>query len=491
MEKKVPLHWLELRDSYGSRVIGQCRNREWRRIYSRHGDKLGLSYDEVVSWGKWLVASSGSDLSEDAPPEAGLNKYISDRKVWYDEDRDTYVANLPGVPQLIELPGSIHRDIVRAYSNFDNAPASVNQLAREFGLPRNWLIKYLRAHEITHDREPFTPEEIMSRTDDDLAEEALQIRRASIYTRIEQDKWKDIKKDANKWRIFETEVLRDLMSAVAGREPAGIPSPPLPELHGDFAAVVGLSDLHWGKYSDKTENWEQYGREICRDRLFDCTQDAVARLLKLGTPEKFYVPIGSDFLHIDNDLGNTTRGTPQDMDGTPAEILISACELMEDWVGYLRSVAPVELVLMSGNHDRTLGLALLLYLDAFFRDDDGVTVQRDARPRAYRRYGSNLIGFVHGDGVHKTRDLAGHMAREAAEEWPMCEHKTVYTGHLHSERVEVDTVYGVTRRQLPSLSGPDRWHARKGYIGTPKSLPIYVHDKDRGLICVVYANKRG
>ena len=323
-----------------------------------------------------------------------------------------------------------------------------------------------------------------------MAEEALQIRRAALYKRLESDKWKEVQKEALKWRECEDNILRPLL--VAARERPKSPPTPIefPSSRRPYAAVVGLSDFHWGKYSDPGENWEAYSKDIAKTRLWRATQDVLGVLQAFGAPEKFYVPIGSDFLNVDNDLNQTSRGTPQDSDGSPAEMLVTGCYLMENWIDLLAAVAPVELVLMSGNHDRMLGLAILLYLEALYRDSDRVVVNVDRTPRVYKKYGSNLIGFAHGDGVSKTKDLSGHMAREAADFWPSCTHKTVYTGHLHYEKTETDVAFGVTRRQLPSLSGPDRWHARAGYVGAPKSLPVYVHDKEKGLVSIVYGNKR-
>jgi hypothetical protein len=254
----------------------------------------------------------------------------------------------------------------------------------------------------------------------------------------------------------------------------------------EFIAVVGLTDLHYGKYASKTETGEAFDKEICKRRLFACTQEVLSRVLHFGVPETFVVPIGSDFFHIDNYQGTTTKGTPQDMDGTPADLLVEGCRLMEMWVELLRKISKVKLILMTGNHDRLLGLSLLLYLDALYRDTDDVTVLRDRTPRTYLNYGKNLIGFSHGDGVKKTADLAALMSTEASKHWGSCPHKVVYTGHLHYEKVEVDSFYGVTRRQLPCLSGSDRWHANHGYVKQTKSLPVYVHDKEEGLIAVAY-----
>ena len=350
------------------------------------------------------------------------------------------------------------------------------------------MVKYLRAHEITHDREPFSKEEIIARTEDDLAEEALQIRRSSLFRRLESDKWKEIQKDAGAWRTFEDTVLSELRQI--RRQPTKVRQVNLPKSNNSYCAVIGMSDFHHGKYSDPLENGEAYSKAIARDRLFRATEEAMASLSSFGRPDKFYIPVGSDFLHVDNDINTTTRGTPQDSDGTPAEMLASGCELMEDWINTVRQVAPVELVLMSGNHDRLTGLAILLYLDALYRDADDVHVNRARTPRVYHKYGANLIGFAHGDGVSKTKDLAGHMAREASSYWGSCSSKTVYTGHLHFEKTETDVEFGVTRRQLPSLSGPDRWHARSGYVGAPKALPIYLHKKSGGIFAVVYGRPK-
>ena len=482
--------WLELEEEYGDRLLGQCRNRRWKELYNRYGTDFGLSYEELRAWGKWLVKRNAvpEEPVESAEPAKSIyEQYVSKKKIWYDSDSDIYTTYLPGVPHAIEIPGDMHRDIIKAYSNFDGDPASVNEIARTFELPRQWVVKYLRAHEVTHDREPFTPEEIMSRSEDDLAEEALQSRRASLYRRMENDRWKAIRKEANNWREFEDVLFKPLLSALANKRTEPVKKLNIKPAQSPYAVVLGLSDYHWGKYSDPGENWERFDRKMARERLFSCTENIVERLSKFGAPEKIYVPVGSDFFQIDNDLGGTTRGTSQDMDGTPAEILVSGCFLMEEWIETLRQFAPVELVLMSGNHDRMLGVSVLMYLDALYRDATDVTVNRDRTPRVYKSYGSNLIGFVHGDGVNKTNDLCGHMARESGEAWAKCKHKTIYTGHFHNEKTETDTLFGVTRRQLPSLSGPDRWHARNGYTGAPKSLPAYCHDKEKGLLFVIYS----
>lgn len=412
--------------------------------------------------------------------------FLSDQNYTYNKENDTYVVFIPSLPKPLVIPGTVHRDIMRAYSNFDGQPASLNEISRNVQLPRAWVVQYLRVFKMTHDKEPFTDEEILEKDDDVLVEEALQMRRAGIYRKMEKAKWADIQADAMKWRSLHEHVLRVLVAATSDIETTSVPQLDLAPAKNPYAAVVGLTDFHWGKYSDPKENFEPFDRQIAEHRLFTATEDVFRQVALLGRPEKLYVPLGSDFLHIDTDRGTTTQGTMQDMDGTPAEILESAFHLLESWINSLRQIAPVELVLMSGNHDRMAGVSLLMMMYALFKNAPDVTVHLDRTPRVYKAYGENLIGFIHGDGVKKTQDMAGLMAREAAEFWSGCPHKTIYTGHFHHEKTDTDTSYGVVRRQIPSLAGTDRWHALNGYVGAPKNLPVYIHDAKKGLVAIFY-----
>ena len=54
------------------------------------------------------------------------------------------------------------------------------------------------------------------------------------------------------------------------------------------------------------------------------------------SPEKIYLATGSDWFHVDNHQGATTKGTPQDMSGSPAQILLTGCELAREHIDLLR-----------------------------------------------------------------------------------------------------------------------------------------------------------
>ena len=495
----IPQHWYSAIELVNQYFLNYVKNREWARI-RRVYTKLSFDDHELKAWGRWLLARQevghlvkleplfvNKDVpsSENKPEKADPKQYVSDKRIWFDEERDTYTTYLPGVPHAIELPGEVHRDLLRAYSNFDGHPASVNELARTFQLPRNWIVKYLRIHEITHDREPFTSEEIMSRSEDELAQEALQIRRAALYTRLERDKWKEVQKDAQKWREYEASTLRRLENITETGGARDVPKLDVPKSKRRYTAVITPTDFHWGKRGDVFECGDLYDRPTARERLFSSTEKVLADITKHGKPEKIIIGIGSDFFNADTYNGTTTAGTPQDNDGNMSDILTTGCELMTDYIDLLRQISPIQMVLMAGNHDQLLSVSLHLYLQAWYKNCEEVTTIKSAQHRQYLVYDNNLLCFHHGDGVSKTSDLARLASIEAQEAWGKCDHKMVFTGHLHHEKIEEDR--GFTRYQLPSLSGEDRWHAKKGYTGNRKVIAAVLVDARDGVFASLYA----
>ena len=204
--------------------------------------------------------------------------------------------------------------------------------------------------------------------------------------------------------------------------------------------------------------------------------------------KKITIPIGSDFFHVDTYTGTTTKGTLQDMSGTPGDIMEGGARLMREVVDLCRAVAPVELVMLEGNHDRLVGSMLFMYLSAVYEDFSDVLAVNCTKPQVFISYGKNLIGFAHGDGIKRVKDLGGLMAMIEPEKWASCPHRTFYTGNYHFEKVEVDEFFSVVKRQLPSLSGTDRWHSIHGYTNTRKALPLYCHDENGGLFATFYSN---
>lgn len=400
------------------------------------------------------------------------------KAVVYNDRTGQYVITIPGQKWPLVMSRDKWERFLRAYSN-DGYGMTVNEVAREFGYPRHTVVAALRAAGHTHDSAPWTDEQWAELTDEELILDAEAARRQKVAHAVEARKWDAIKRDAGRALRYDLEI-REMIQSVADNYPPINPPKPRKVKRDPFAAVVGLTDFHWGKLSVDGK-----GRADARKKLFSSLDDGTAELCTGGNPSRFVLPIGGDFLHVDTDKKTTTRGTPQDTDGNPADIYRSGIALAEEIVLYLLNIAPVDIRLVDGNHDRLLGVAAVEHLAARFRDCAGVTVDRKEgeNARAAYLYGSTFVGMAHGEGRQSatTGDLVGHFVREYGAIWGAASHHIILTGHRHNYQVDSSHTSGAVRIQMESLSSADRWHVRDGYEGSPPALQIFKVAESGGL----------
>ena len=401
-------------------------------------------------------------------------------KVYYDEAADKYLVVMEALDGFYVVEGEKHRAMKKAYSN-TGGNLTVEEMAREFEMPPTWVSEYVRVNKWTHGMQPFTDREVENNTVDDLVDEILAMRKIEIMKKAEHKKWRQLEKDAMKYNYFNETVKKDFLEIAQKWKPASVKRTKS-KSKGDFAVVLSPTDLHFGKYGWVDEVGQQYDLEEARHRVLTKTEELLNRLP--SAPEKFYVGVGSDWFHVDNDVGTTTKGTAQDMAATPAQILMEGCDLARQHIDLLRTVSEVELIFMGGNHDRHTSIMLMMYLDAYYKDSDDVNVVVSPEIRQYVTYGNNLIGFTHGDGkiMNKLNALMAHEQRKA---WGVTEHKLWFHGHLHHQQMR--EAGGCLVIQLPSLAGEDRYHSRNGYVMAKAGLSAYIIHKEDGLIGSLFA----
>ena len=401
----------------------------------------------------------------------------------YDSTKDEYYTFLRVADQMICVDGDKHRAMKEAYSNMVGKPASMNEICREFGIPRAWFDEYRRRHGWTHDMSPYTDEEITTKDVDMLVDDLVTRRKHQLHKKFERAKWKSIEESAEKYNMFEGKILNEFRQIVS-EAPKTTPLMAMVEDSLEYALVISPTDFHWGKYGWVDEVGETYNFDEARKRLMEKTQELICRLP--SRPEKIILATGSDWFHVDTDAGTTTKGTPQDMCGSPAEILMTGCQMAREHIELLRQVAPVEVVFMPGNHDRMSAIALMMYLSAAYENVEDCEVIVSPSTRQYVQYGNNLLGFIHGDGA---RNLVELMSNEKRELWGECQHHTWFHGHLHHRQVVEKG--GCLIVQLPSLAGHDRYHARQGYTTSMAGLSAHFIDKDKGLVGTLFAPVEG
>ena len=405
---------------------------------------------------------------------------VTSTKVYFDSSNDNYIVMLDVSDGLVVIDGEKHRAMKESYSDIGGG-LTVDEMAREFDMPAVIISEYIRVNKWKHGMQPFTDEEVVTHTLDEMVDRFLDIRKMEILKKAEKKKWRQIERDAEQFTLLREGLSDSFFDILKGHKPASVKSRPM-VIDKNYAVVLSPTDLHFGKYGWVDEVGVSYDLDEARARVLEKTEELLARLP--SKPDKFFVGVGSDWFHVDNDVGTTTKGTAQDMAATPAQILMEGCDLARQHIDLLRTVSEVELVFMGGNHDRHTSIMLMLYLEAYYNECEDVTVTVSPNIRQYVSYGNNLIGFTHGDGKVMNK-LPNLMAHEARKDWGKTNNHLWFHGHLHHQQMRETS--GCLIVQLPSLAGEDRYHSRHGYVMARAGLSAYMIDKDMGLIGSLFA----
>ena len=249
--------------------------------------------------------------------------------------------------------------------------------------------------------------------------------------------------------------------------------------------VVALDDLHWGREAWIEETGEEYNRDIARKRILDNVSKIVTKFRDRKF-ENITLKMGSDFLNSNYDGVTTLHKNPQDNDGGFKRIFSSGIELLIEVIDMFHDLAPVNVVWVSGNHGEKEDYFLSKCIEMYYMNIDGVDVDATAFPRKYRKFGTNLIGFMHGD-KEKKETIPNLMACEAPAYWSNTSEHVFITGHLHNVRERTFEENGVTVFTVPTLISNDIWTKSKGYNARKRTM-CFIFDRENGLVETHYFN---
>ena len=262
-------------------------------------------------------------------------------------------------------------------------------------------------------------------------------------------------------------------------------APILPPLRYETTSRCGLlevsiMDLHLGKYCALEETGRAFNADITEQMFTRAVTDLLAKTAGLK-PEKILFIVGNDMLNTDHLGRETTAGTPQDACQKYQESFLRARKLLVDGILTLRQEAPVQVIVVPGNHDTQCAYYLGDSLAGWLSKTSGVTVDNSMRPRKYVRYHRNLIGFTHGNR-EKHFDLPLLLATEDPEGWAQSWHREFHLGHFHARKHKMFVPSfdraGVLIRILPSLCPPDSWHSIMGYNARLAAEALFFHPQD-------------
>lgn len=280
-------------------------------------------------------------------------------------------------------------------------------------------------------------------------------------------------------RQLARKILDDMLADAAKHMPVYVPVTRPASLAGGDPVMfeVAVFDPHIGMLAWGREVGAPYDLKIAVSDY----EAAVSHLLSLGRfypVERVLFIVGNDLLHVDSVApgttrgGATSRGTQQDIDTRLAKMFTAARRAVVAGIDQARTIAPVDVLVVPGNHDAQQMYRLGEVLNAWYRNDADVNVIYGPNKRKYYGYGSNVFMFTHGEEYRRQRDsLPLIFATECPPElWVAATHKEIHTGHNHinmegryhptSEATETRTI---RTRSLPGLTPEDAWHYEEGY----------------------------
>ena len=235
----------------------------------------------------------------------------------------------------------------------------------------------------------------------------------------------------------------------------------------DLCNFIPLADLHiGGQYGDS-----EYLKEIkkCTYKLMGSLPRAKkAVILELGdlldaNDHKGITPASGNNCDVIRE--NTLKNT-QDAIQIMGRFIVLALQTHEQ----------VEVHLLRGNHDETAYIAVMLTLQAYFKDNKRVTIVVNDDDFRVIPWGLCAVFPNHGDKT-KWEDLKAVFADQFPDAWAKAKYwRFIWTAHFHHDRQR--DIMGVFAEHFRTLSAPNKWAKQKALFSRGGIQAVTLHKTD-------------
>lgn len=266
------------------------------------------------------------------------------------------------------------------------------------------------------------------------------------------------------------DVLARIRDAFEGMLPARPTAPPDVVLD-DFLTCYPIADAHLGLMAWRKETGSSYDTNIAANRVRDWVAQCVAASPASGTA--IIMDVG-DFTHANDDTYQTPRSKHiLDVDTRMFRTLdIGIAALSGAVESALTKHRDVHVVILPGNHDSSIYLAVMFALAERYRNDPRVTVHKKPGEFFLYEFGRVMIACHHGDKAKADR-MVHFVADEFSEAWGRTKHRFLFTGHLHHAKVQ--DIGGMKHEQLRALAERDAYAVSHAYSARAQLNAITYH----------------
>jgi len=246
---------------------------------------------------------------------------------------------------------------------------------------------------------------------------------------------------------------------------------------------LALPDMQLGRVVSAYETGSELNPELQIQRATEVVDRLIANAQHYKIKHILF-PIGNDFFDANNSGMTTAHGTPMTDDSRWHRTFSLGAKFLVDTIEKLQQIAPVDVLVIPGNHDEESIWHVGEYLTAWFHKNPNVNIDNRPQKRKYYMFEKVLLMLTHGYS-EKMSELASLMAFEVPQLWAQSQFREVHLGDKHHK---VDMILktkelenGVVVRILRSLAVPSVWEFDKGLVGSLKAGEVFVWHPTQGL----------
>jgi hypothetical protein len=332
-------------------------------------------------------------------------------KYVYNKEDDKYVFYLKAANDFVVIPGTTVRGIFDNYSNWYKKPSSVNEICRNYRIPKTYFFELREILEINHNSEPVTKEELTSKNVDQLTDDILEKKKFQLYQKLQKKSWRDTEQAAARWYDFVEGTFNPFENLLtAWVPPKYVPVKQIKSTKKltDRAIVIGLSDIHFGTYANPEGSFRNKGantediiksiEQYCED-IFEMIDSRT-----YGFDECVITSLG-DILHTTGQ-GTTTKGTPLSYDCLKEEQFNAAFDTLTKFIERMLEAFPkVKVKSVKGNHNDFGDYVLFRALQAYFRKEKRICFEVFQSEHGLFKIKNTLFVISHGSSA----EYKGHI----------------------------------------------------------------------------------
>jgi hypothetical protein len=281
--------------------------------------------------------------------------------------------------------------------------------------------------------------------------------------------WIKTSKDMEQLQAMQKAALAALCAQLEPLKPIAAPR----STEASLLNLYTLTDCHVGMLAWSKETGEPWDLEIAER----CLVDIFFRMIDAApNAEIGIVNQLGDFLHFDS----LTPETPAhkhilDADSRYQKVVTVAVRILRRIVEKaLTKHKTVQVYMHEGNHDPAGSVWLRVLFAQLYERNPRITVEQSPNPYVAYRHGRTFLGFHHGH-LLKPVQMPLLFASQFSELWGNTDFRYVHCGHRH--HVEEKEHPGIKVIQHPTLSAPDAYAARGGWLSKRQATSMTYDNK--------------